>query len=70
MNKITSGMFKLICIVVTVGSVVACSHLQEFDEVDPVVVGTWSGEGRFYDRVLADEYGRFPVISPCRISPT
>ena len=39
----------------------ACTHLREFDSVDPIIHGAWVGEGRFYDRDLKQEYGKFSV---------
>jgi hypothetical protein len=39
----------------------SCSHLRESDPIDPGIRGLWSGEGRFLDRDLNEEYGRFPI---------
>lgn len=39
----------------------SCAHLAESDDVDPVIHGSWVGEGRFYDRDLKAEYGTVPV---------
>jgi len=38
-----------------------CSHLRESDRIGPEIRGDWVGEGHFYDRDLAAEYGNFPV---------
>jgi hypothetical protein len=52
---------KVILLTAAIVLPTACSHLRESDEIDPIVHGSWTGEGRFYDRDLNQEYGKFPV---------
>jgi len=54
-------MKKILALLLTVPLFMACAHLRESDDVDPIVQGAWVGEGRFYDRDLKQEYGNFAV---------
>jgi hypothetical protein len=54
-------MKRMIVLLLALPVFLACAHLQESDDVDPVVHGSWVGEARFYDRHLKEEYGKFPV---------
>ena len=54
-------MKKIIVLLLTVPLFMACAHLKESDDVDPIVHGTWVGKGRFYDRSVNGEYGKFEV---------
>ncbi len=54
-------MKHLAIMLLIVGLLPGCSHLSESHDVDPAVHGAWAGEGRFYDRDLAQEYGTYPV---------
>jgi hypothetical protein len=55
-------MKTVICALLAAALLGSCSSkFRESDEVGPEIRGTWSGEGRFLDRDLNEEYGRFPV---------
>jgi len=54
-------MMRMIVLLLTLPIFLACAHLQESDDVDPIVHGSWVGEGRFYDRHLNEEYGKVPL---------
>ena len=45
----------------------ACAGIKESNEVDPIMLGAWAGQGRFFDEGLAKEYGDFPIA--IRIHP-
>jgi hypothetical protein len=55
------AMKKIIVLLLAIPMLMACAHLRESDDVDPIVQGTWIGEGHFYDRDLKQEYGNFAV---------
>jgi hypothetical protein len=51
----------IVILLLTLPLFAACAHLEESNEVNPIVHGTWIGNGRFYDRHLNDEYGKLWV---------
>ena len=55
--RIKPALFLLL----NVPLIFSCSHLREGDVLDPNIRGVRTGEGRFLDRDLNEEYGRFPI---------
>jgi hypothetical protein len=51
----------MIALLLAASLLAGCAHLRESDVVDPVIHGEWTGQGRFYDRDLNAEYGKFPL---------
>ena len=51
----------IVILLLTLPLLAACAHLEESDEVDPIVHGIWIGKGRFYDQHLDAEYGKVRV---------
>ena len=58
-NAIRVAMILALAVPLTM--TLGCAHLRESDDIDPIIHGTWAGEGRFYDRDLNAEYGTFAV---------
>ena len=51
----------ILALAIPLTTILGCAHLRESDDIDPIIHGTWAGEGRFYDRDLNEEYGTFTV---------